>query len=231
MNGHYTYLLINFCTVIFPLALSFDRRVQFFKSWKYLLPGIIITALFFLAWDAVFTLKGVWSFNQDRIIGVYFFHLPLEEVLFFLTVPFACVFIYACLNYYIKWQLPQWAVTTITILLFISCIMALFIFWGRLYTMVTFGVLFALLILAYYFLKTHGLSRFYGAYLVVLIPFFIVNGILTGLPVVLYNSAGNMNVRIGTIPLEDFFYLMALLLMNVWFFEYFKSSAQTRQHD
>lgn len=228
MNGHYTYLLINLCTVIFPLMLSFDRRAQFFKSWKYLFPGILITGLFFLAWDVLFTLKGVWSFNSDKIIGVYFFHLPLEEILFFLTVPFACVFIYACLNYYIKWQLPQSAMIMITALLCIACIAALFIFRGRLYTMVTFGVLLLLICSVRYIFKADWLPRFYMTYLIVLIPFFIVNGLLTGIPVVLYNSAGNMHVRISTIPLEDFFYLMALLLMNVGFFEYFKSSAQTK---
>jgi lycopene cyclase domain-containing protein len=227
MNGHYTYLLINLCTVFFPLALSFDKRVRFFKNWRYLLPGIIITALFFLAWDVIFTLNGVWSFNRNKIIGLYFFRLPLEEVLFFFTVPFACVFIYACLNYYIKWQLPQKAVNVTSALLFMACLAALFVFRGRLYTMVTFGVLFLLICLAHYIFKAHWLSRFYRAYLVVLLPFFVVNGILTGVPVVLYNSTGNMNIRIGTIPLEDFFYLMALLLMNVGFFESFKSSNQT----
>jgi len=228
MNGHYTYLLINLCTVIFPLSLSFDKRVRFFKSWKYLLPGILITGLFFLAWDALFTLKGVWSFNLDKIIGGYLFHLPLEEVLFFLTVPFACVFIYACLNYYVKWQLPPRVVKTITALLFIACVATLFIFRGRLYTMVTFGVLFLLIGSISYIFKAGWLPRFYMTYLVVLVPFFVVNGILTGIPVVIYNSSENMNMRIASIPLEDFFYLMALLLMNVGFFEYFKSSAQTK---
>jgi hypothetical protein len=32
-----------------------------------------------------------------------------------------------------------------------------------------------------------------------------------------------MGLRVGTIPVEDHFYLMALLLMNIGFFEYFKA--------
>ena len=231
MNGHYTYLLINGCTVIFPLALSFDKRVRFFKSWKYILPGILITGLFFLAWDVLFTLKGVWAFNPDKITGIYFFHLPLEEMLFFLTVPFACVFIYACLNYYIQWQLPQRAVKIITTALYATSAILLLVYNDRLYTVVTFGVLLLLLILLQYFFKPHWLPRFYITYLVVLIPFFIINGLLTGIPVVIYNPAENMNVHVGTIPLEDFFYLMALVLMNVGFFEYFKPSDKQNKHD
>ena len=90
----FTYLLINFLTIFFPIVLSFDKRVQFFKSWKFIFPGLFITGLLFLLWDYVFTIYGVWSFNPDYVIGVYMLNLPLEEILFFVTVPFACIFIY-----------------------------------------------------------------------------------------------------------------------------------------
>lgn len=229
MDKHYTYLLINLCTVILPLALSFDKRVQFYKSWKYLWPGMLITGIFFLAWDVFFTQKAVWAFNPSEITDIYFFHLPLEEILFFLTVPFACVFIYACLNYYTKWQLPQLVVKVITTLLYIVSAVLLFVYTDRLYTLVTFGLLLVLIGLGQYLLKPNWLSRFYVAYLVALVPFFIVNGLLTSIPVVIYAPGEMMNVLIGSIPLEDFFYLMALLLMNIGFFEYFKPSAQTKK--
>jgi lycopene cyclase domain-containing protein len=73
-----------------------------------------------------------------------------------------------------------------------------------------------------YVLRPAWLNRFYRAYLIVLMPFYIINGILTSLPIVIYNNAENIGKRIGTIPFEDHFYCMALLLMNVGFFEYFR---------
>ncbi|WP_342646130.1 lycopene cyclase domain-containing protein [Mucilaginibacter sp. CSA2-8R] len=218
----YAYLLINFLTIIFPVLLSFDKRVAFYKSWKYICPGMALTGLVFLFWDVLFTVKGVWSFNPAYIIGLKFFDLPLEEILFFLTVPFSCIFIYACLNYYVRWSLPQTISKTISLLVIILCAAMLSVYYNRLYTAVNFGFLMVVLIVLQYVLKSNWLNRFYMAYIVSLLPFYIVNGILTSIPIVMYNNAENIGKRVGTIPIEDHFYSMALLLMNIGFFEYFK---------
>ena len=57
-----------------------------------------------------------------------------------------------------------------------------------------------------------------------MIPFFLVNGILTGSfiqdEIVWYNNTANLGLRIGTIPIEDFFYAMLLLLSNISIFEW-----------
>jgi lycopene cyclase domain-containing protein len=219
----YTYLLINILTVFFPVVLSFDKRVRFVKSWRFIWPGMAITSLLFLFWDVLFTVQGVWSFNSVYIWGLKFFGLPIEEILFFLTVPFACIFIYACLNYYVKWQISYTASKAVSNLLIGLSVSLLILNYSKLYTAVTFGLLPVLLILLVYVYKANWLGRFYAAYVVSLIPFYIVNGLLTSIPVVLYNDARNLGIRVWTIPFEDHFYSMALLLMNVGFFEYFKS--------
>ncbi|GAB2694904.1 hypothetical protein GCM10027037_18090 [Mucilaginibacter koreensis] len=216
------YLLINFLTIVFPIALSFDRRVAFYKSWKYLAPGLLITGLVFLYWDVQFTLNNVWSFNPDYILGIKVFQLPLEEILFFLTVPFACLFIYACLNYYVKWQPGKMLTYLISGLLLGLSAVLLVTYHTRLYTLVTFGLLLVIILTLQFLIKSPWLGRFYMAYVVSLIPFYVVNGVLTAIPIVLYNNHENMAIRVGTIPFEDHFYSLALLLMNTAFFEYFK---------
>ncbi|SEO42790.1 lycopene cyclase domain-containing protein [Mucilaginibacter sp. OK283] len=223
----YTYLVINVLTVFFPFVLSFDKKVHFYKSWKYIWPGMATTGLFFLFWDVLFTMKGVWSFNPQYITGVTMWGLPFEEVLFFLTVPFACIFIYACLNYYIKWQIDMRLTGIISSLVIMLSVLGLIFYYNKIYTAVTFGLLLILLLMLQYVIKTEWLSRFYMAYVVALVPFYLVNGILTAIPVVIYNNSQNMGKRVGTIPVEDHFYLMALLLMNIGFFEYFKTRKKT----
>ncbi|MEO8795189.1 MAG: lycopene cyclase domain-containing protein [Daejeonella sp.] len=219
----YTYLLLNFLTILFPVILSFDRRVQFYKSWKTIFPGLLITGMVFLVWDYIFTIKNVWSFNPDYILGIYMLNLPIEEILFFITVPFACIFIYECLNYYLKKD--YFKSVSFWLSLFLICLSAILlaIFYDRVYTLITFGLLFLVVLYAQFINKSKKLGRFYLAYLVSLIPFFIVNGVLTSIPVVMYNNLQNMSFRIGTIPFEDLFYSLSLMLMNVLFFEYFRS--------
>jgi lycopene cyclase domain-containing protein len=70
------------------------------------------------------------------------------------------------------------------------------------------------------------LITFYITYTVILIPFFIANGILTGgiinRMVVVYNNNYNLGIRLFTIPVEDIFYGMLLLLLNTSLYEYIK---------
>jgi lycopene cyclase domain-containing protein len=48
---------------------------------------------------------------------------------------------------------------------------------------------------------------------------FIVNGLLTALPVVEYNGTVFSNIRLFDIPIEDFSYFLLLMLMNVFVYE------------
>ena len=227
---NYTYLLINFLTILFPLTLSFDKKVAFHKKWQYLWPGLAITGVVFLFWDILFTVDGVWSFNPYYTIGINILQLPIEEILFFLTVPFACTFIYVCLNYYMKREMDMRLTRIISNVLIILSILILIFYHHRLYTRVTFTLLAFLVIIFQFIYKARWLNRFYAAFAVALVPFYIINGILTSLPVVIYNNAQNLGIRIGTIPVEDHFYLMALLLLNIGFYEYFRAKKNNIHH-
>lgn len=223
---NYIYLLINIGVILFPLALSFDKKVHFYTKWKFILPAILITGAVFLIWDLLFVKLDVWSFNPDYLVGIYLWGLPLEEILFFLTVPYACVFIYECLNvYFPKNHLQKYSLALSNLFLGLSIAM-LFFGYQKWYTLINFGFLLVVLfVVEYVNARFRFMYRFYRAYLVSLIPFYIVNGFLTAIPVVIYNNNENLSFRVGTIPFEDHFYLMSLLLMNVYLYEYFKSKA------
>lgn len=218
----YIYLYLNIFTILFPFLLSFDKRVQFYKKWPYLFPAMAINAVIFIFWDTLFTRHGVWGFNNEYLLGVYFLNLPLEEVLFFITVPYACVFIYECLNEYIKRDFLQRYALPVTIFLVISIVIIGLLHLRQLYTSVTFLLLPVIYLIHYNIFRDKLLGRFYMAYLVHLVPFLLVNGVLTALPVVWYNNDYNLGVRLTTIPIEDTMYSMVMLLITITAYEYFQ---------
>lgn len=218
MNSHYTYLLIDVGTILFPLALSFDRKVAFYRQRRALLPSMLITAAVFIGGDVLFTKWGIWWFSRKYTMSYRLLGLPVEEWLFFLVVPYACAFIAACLDAYFppKVQADSWRST---MRLASGLIFFALLNYSRSYTVFACGGCGAALLAAYALRRKNPLfrpGRFLLAYAVCLLPFLIVNGLLTSLPVVLYNDAENIGLRLYTIPAEDIFYGMLLMLGNVW---------------
>jgi lycopene cyclase domain-containing protein len=222
----FTYLLVNLCSVAIPLAFSFEGKLQFYKKWKALFPALLIPATLFIVWDSLFTTQGVWGFNEQYLTGIKLYNLPLEEVLFFFCIPYCSVFTYEVLNHFVKQDLlGKNARYGATILAYMLVAIA-FQYSDLAYTFYTSVFTLAFLLLHLVVLKKPYWSRLVLAYLVILVPFFIVNGILTGTglenPVVWYNDAENLGIRLLTIPIEDTMYGCLLIGSNISLFEYFK---------
>ncbi|MGZ3867230.1 MAG: lycopene cyclase domain-containing protein [Bacteroidia bacterium] len=225
--SRYTYLLVDLFCILFPFIFSFHKRIQFHKQWKYFLLPCLVTALLFVLWDWIFTLNGIWRFNPNYVTGLYIANLPIEEILFFLCIPYACVFSYYCF----ETLLQRKKATSASLRIFIVIASYVLLITGLLnftkfYTSVTF-ILSAIFLFTFCFMKQSWLKDFFLVYTFILIPFFISNGILTGSftkeAVVIYNDDFNLGIRLATIPVEDIFYGMLLLLMNVFGFEWLRA--------
>ena len=55
MPTKYTYLLVDFFCVIFPIILSFHPKAKFHKQVNYFILPCLLTAAFFICWDVLFT--------------------------------------------------------------------------------------------------------------------------------------------------------------------------------
>jgi lycopene cyclase domain-containing protein len=219
----YFYLLINVCAVIVPLIFSFHKKINFYKKYGAAIPALLFTAILFIAWDIVFTAQGIWGFNHDYITGIYWFNLPMEEVLFFVCIPYACMFTYYSLGLFYNFS---WGEHKVRIFCIITALLLLIIAGlcvDKAYTFTAFSSTAMLLLLFKFVFKVKWLSRLFSIYPVLLIPFFIVNGMLTGAvtadPVVWYNDSQNIGLRIYTIPVEDVVYGFELIMVNIFFFE------------
>ncbi len=227
MENRYTYLFLNLVTILGPLTLSFDKKVAFYKSIPFFLKSMLVTSSLYLIWDILFTEFGVWKFNTPYLIDTFVINLPIEEYIFFLVVPYACLFIYECLKAYFPHVNIHANYGWIGISILSLAMSILFI--SQIYTLLTFGFILVTLLAIYKFERTlfNKISNhLLLAWIVALIPMAYVNGVLTSKPVLIYNDLENCNLRIGTIPFEDFFYNLLYMLWMIVLFEKYKSKKE-----
>lgn len=225
------YFKLLLFTISFPLLASWDKRFEYSKKFKFLFPSVFITGAFFIVWDIIFTKNGVWGFSEKHTTNINILDLPIEEWLFFLIIPFSCVFIYESVKYFFDLKKIEKASRNILMSVGVMLLVTSLVNYEKSYTFWNF-LFCGVFLLIITFKKKSFHSYFLVSYLFHLIPFIIVNGILTDGnfdfnyetdPVVWYNNNENLSVRFITIPIEDFFYSMLLLLMNVTFYEKFQS--------
>jgi lycopene cyclase domain-containing protein len=216
------YLWIDLLSISVPLLVSFHPKIQLHKQWSSLFPAILMAMIPYIVWDVYFTRMGYWGFNSDYLMGLEILSLPIEEWLFFICIPYACVFTHlVILKINPRLELSGLSTKRISISVFILLALIGVLNYSRAYTSV--DVLFALAILAWTYFSDFELLRSYLiTFLFMLVPFFIVNGILTGLgienQVVWYNDQENLGIRIFTIPVEDVVYAFSLILLNLVLF-------------
>ncbi len=224
----YTYSLILFFTIIICFIFSFDKRIRFNHFFLAFLKSAVLVAIPFIAWDIWFTAKGVWWFNTDYTVGIVIFGLPIEEWLFFICIPFSCLFTYFCFNKFFK---LDWVSSFNTLIVFISviiCALIALIHPDKIYTFVTAIITIATLIYLSFIAKVDWITKASLIYSVLMLGFLPVDGILTGTglesPIVNYNPKDFLGIRLLTIPIEDAIYGYTQFLLIIYFFEKFKTT-------
>ena len=216
----YLYLLLNLGSISIPFIFSFHPKLKFYKFYNSLALGIFISMIVFVPWDIFFTIHGIWGFNERYFLGIKLFNLPMEEWLFFICIPYACVFThYALLYYFPKMKVSKGFTKKIGYFLLLTFLIVGVLNYNKWYTLINF-LLAGLLIFLVLFKNLDILQTYFLTFLVMLIPFFIVNGILTGSfienQVVWYNNNENLGIRLFTIPIEDTVYAFTLILINLF---------------
>jgi lycopene cyclase domain-containing protein len=146
---------------------------EFYSFLEAFFLAIILVGLFFIIWDIYFAYENVWGFNDDYLIGIRWFKLPLEEWLFFLLIPYASNFIHYSLEYFFpKLELSKNATQGISIILFVVSLGVFTWNLDKIYTASSFG-LFALLMLFQMLFQWKYARRFYLSFIVIYIPFFL----------------------------------------------------------
>jgi lycopene cyclase domain-containing protein len=218
----FTYLAIDLLIITGPLLYSGDKRLRYYRYYPAVGLSILIVGAIYITWDVVVTAWGEWSFNRRYVTGIHVLNLPLEEVLFFITVPYSCLFVYEAVLYYAK--SGSVGIRRMTFFFLVGALIGTgLMFFHQGYTMK--ALLSCGLFLACAMATNRDLieNRRYWMWLAICyVPFLLVNLVLTALPVVQYNQDAIWGGRFVTIPFEDFFYNFSMLSFYLLFYVLFK---------
>ena len=220
------YFILLLGSVAVPLVLSFDKKLQFYKQWKFVFPSIFIVAIFYILADITLTKWGVWGFNPRYLSGIQIVNLPLEEWLFFIVIPYASIFLHeSFVLYFPKMRLSNQLSSQLSLIIIFIALAVSFFNYDKIYTFYL-SVLVVIATSLSLLDKTRLINSYYISFLLILIPFLIVNAILTGSfienEVVWYDNNENLGVRFLTIPIEDFGYAFSMILFNLLLISKFK---------
>lgn len=205
----FTYYIFNLLVFLPVLILSFLTDVKPHRHIRGLLAGYLLVSLPFILWDIWAVSAGHWGFNDRYVTGPYLFNVPVEEYLFFLTVPFALIYVWGVIK---KFVVDRSMAGIVPLLLFGTAagvsVWMLINYWSNGYTRsAAIATLIAVLVavvsrIAYTW-------RFWTFQLVLLGLFLVFNSFLTMLPIITYGPDAIIGFRIGDIPIEDFFFNFA----------------------
>jgi len=194
------------------LADLFYKKTVFPQTLPFIL-SVSTAALVFIIWDIKVAEKW-WFFNNKYILGIKFLKLPIEEILFFFTVPFSCLIIFLNLNSFIPLKINF---DFYFFLIFVFLILSFYFLKKRkAYPFFVF-LLLSVNIFLDYFLKIYLLNQvtFYVYLIAALFLTFVFNYYLTSKKIVTYSKNYKTNFLITTIPFEDFIYGINLLYTNL----------------
>ncbi len=181
-------------------------------NWVQLLFASLLSSLFFSLIAYIFAMLGV------QVMG-----FSWQEFLVYPLLSFAGLLIYQFLNVaYTDNSLEKFTLSLSNLLLGI-CAAMLFFTYAKWFSVITFGILLLLLLYIEYFNKLRFMYRFYRTYLISLFLFYPAFALLIAKHIVEYDPSQTVNLNIGNIPLECYFFFIGMLLLSTYLLELFNS--------
>src|SRR5690606_28350748 len=103
----------------------------------------------------------------------------------------------------------------------IVCVVTALLYFDKIYTFVTALATLVTILYLHFIAKKEWIGQASFVFMVLMIGFFAVNGVLTGTgidsPIVNYNPDHFLDIRILTVPIEDAVYGYSQFMLNVYF--------------
>lgn len=98
----YEYFFVLLTAFIVPFVKSFSKEINFYKYPPRLIISLMFPFVVFVTWDVFAVSRGHWRFNEKYVTGINIITLPVEEILFFLVIPFCALFAWEVVKYFTR---------------------------------------------------------------------------------------------------------------------------------
>jgi lycopene cyclase domain-containing protein len=102
--NRFEYLIVLLLSLSVPFLLTFHPKAFVRMDLKKILTVLPIVAIPWLVWDVWATSRGHWAFNDNYILGFKIINLPIEEILFFLVIPYSSIFLWTVIRDFVSWK-------------------------------------------------------------------------------------------------------------------------------
>ncbi|GGM75250.1 hypothetical protein GCM10007108_11470 [Thermogymnomonas acidicola] len=213
LSGHMAYAEILLAIFVPVAAISFLTPFSRVRRYRPLIVSIAAVAPVYILWDELAVVFGTWKFDPAHVLGIYFFYIPVEEVAFFLVVPFSTLLIFEALDNYVKGTLPcRGTVAAASISIVLLVILGV-LNTSRSYTSVASFFSAGSLALGLIVDRRLLVKKSLWAFLVVsYIPFVFFDHLMVTAPIFTYGRGAITGIRVAGIPVEEFEYVFSLLL-------------------
>ncbi|RKY32131.1 MAG: lycopene cyclase domain-containing protein [Candidatus Omnitrophota bacterium] len=94
------YIQVLLLSISVPFLFSFWPGLNFYRKPRALIYSLSLILLIFGGWDIFATWRGHWSFDPEGVWGIKIINLPVEEALFFIVIPYCCLFTWEAIKYF-----------------------------------------------------------------------------------------------------------------------------------
>lgn len=221
--------MVKFAYLVFNVLVSLSFlgaalwMPEYWRRWRGLVAGFATVSGAFILWDIWAAAHGHWQFSSQYTLGLRVAGLPIEEGLFFVTVPGACMVVWELLGRTKRARqvvIHSGTLRSGFVVLSALCLLGGMMSGDSAYTraaLLAAGI--AAVCLACQ-VRLAVMRQWWLFQVASFTLFLVCNMVLTGLPIVLYSLDHFSGLRIGTIPIEDFAYNFALLNLFLLVYEW-----------
>ncbi len=87
------YLITLLIVLVIAILIHSYFKMDLFKNEQYIFLFMMFLIIGFV-WDYIGVLRGFWVYPTGNSIDILIFNLPIEELLFYLIVPYFIIVLY-----------------------------------------------------------------------------------------------------------------------------------------